>query len=229
MSTALQKENLVFGFDYDGTIINIEPQKAAAFGNILQKQWRVDQKEAADFWIQTGGTSRRYKFDYFYSQRFGRQLSDKDYRIIEQEFSNTLKTVYYPLIELLPYAKGTLEFVRSRFGFVFISSGVPMEEIRFLVKLNNVERYFDLILGTNAQYKSKKDHFREINTSHHPSVLIYLADGLEDMRVAKEFSAVSIALPTNHSRAALQEAGAQYICNLQEVPTVVEAVLQSRQ
>lgn len=47
-----------FGTDYDGIIINIEPQKAQAFREILNKHWEVIINEASDFWLATGGTSR---------------------------------------------------------------------------------------------------------------------------------------------------------------------------
>lgn len=49
----------IFGTDYDGVIINIEPQKALAFGEIMQRYWNVDRDEAATLWMATGGTSRR--------------------------------------------------------------------------------------------------------------------------------------------------------------------------
>lgn len=39
----------IFRFDYDGTIINIEPQKANAFGKLIYKYWGVDKKEAVNF------------------------------------------------------------------------------------------------------------------------------------------------------------------------------------
>lgn len=112
----MNKENFVFGFDYDGTIINIEPQKANAFGEILNQYWGIDRQVGAKFWIEGGGTSRRFKFDYFYKQQYGRDLTDDDYHIIEQVFSRTLRTKYYPKVQLLPHALETLEFVREHFG-----------------------------------------------------------------------------------------------------------------
>ena len=60
----------IFGTDYDGVIINIEPQKAEVFGNLLNKKWQINKNEASNFWILKGGTPRKYKFDYFYQSRF---------------------------------------------------------------------------------------------------------------------------------------------------------------
>ena len=62
-----------FGTDFDGVVINVETQKAQAFGALLNKEWNIDKKEAAIFWRNSGGTSRRYKFDYLYMKRFNKK------------------------------------------------------------------------------------------------------------------------------------------------------------
>lgn len=215
----------VFGFDYDGTIINIEPQKAKAFGDLIAKYWGVDKDEAANFWINGGGTSRRYKFDYFYEKKYGKKLQDKVYNEIESKYSTLLKQVYYPKVKLLPYALDILKFVRSRFDFVFISSGVPLEEIRYLVHLNGLSDYFDLVLGTSKKYLSKRNHFREILNTKKPSLLIFMGDSAEDVKVAKEYKAIAIGLPTNQPDLILKNAGADFVCSLKESKSVIKKLL----
>lgn len=224
----MTKPKSAFGFDYDGTIINIEPQKAQCFGEVLQKHWGVNKKEAADTWIAEGGTSRRSKFDYFYDKQFHKALTEENYKRVELNFSSILKNKYYPKIQLLPHSREILDFVRSNFGFVFVSSGVPMEEIQYLVKLNGVSRYFNTIYGTNNQYRSKHDHFRHVIETTKPQLTIYLADGLEDMKVAKEFGIISIGLPTNHTTANLQAAGATYVCDHNKVVDLIQKILDKR-
>lgn len=221
----MTKTKKVFGFDYDGTIINIEPKKARCFGEVLQKHWGVNKKEAADTWIAEGGTSRRSKFDYFYDKQFHKSLTDEDYKKVESDFSSILKNKYYPKIQLLPLARDILDFVRSNFEFVFVSSGVPMEEIQYLVKLNGVSQYFNAIYGTDNQYRSKSDHFRQVIKTTNPQLIIYLADGLEDMKVAKEFGIISIGLPTNHTATNLQAAGATYVCDHTRTIKIIQKIL----
>lgn len=224
----MTKTKKVIGFDYDGTIINIEPQKARCFGEILQKHWSVNKKEAADTWIAEGGASRRSKFDYFYDKQFHKTLSDENYKRIESNFSSILKNKYYPKIQLLQHAREILDFVRSNFEFVFVSSGVPMEEIQYLVKLNGVSQYFNAIYGTNNQYRSKHDHFRHVIKTTNPQIIIYLADGLEDMKVAKEFGIISIGLPTNHSEESLHTAGATHVCDHSNVISLVKKIMSEQ-
>lgn len=200
-----------FGTDYDGVIINIEPQKSQAFGEILNKHWGTDIKEAAGFWLAKGGTSRRYKFDYFYEKAYDKQLSDQDYKKIEQEYSQLLKIKYYPQVKLASGAKELLEYATNHFEFLFISSGVPMEEIKYLVDLNGITQYFDFVLGTNKEYISKKNHFGKIIEEKNPDSIIFFADSPEDMRISKEFPEITaIGVLTNHSKQELKEAGADF-------------------
>jgi phosphoglycolate phosphatase-like HAD superfamily hydrolase len=204
----------IFATDYDGVIINIESQKAAAFGNIVNREWGVDKNEATNLWNATGGTSRRYKFDYCFKKQFGKNLTDEEYFAIEKTFSRLLKNEYYPKLKLLPGALELLKFTRKNFDFTFVSSGVPMKEIQDLVKLNGVSEYFDLVLGTDNIYKTKSDHFQKIITEQKPELIIYIADGSEDMKIADGLGLVkSIGLTTNRSKEELLSSGANDVVN----------------
>lgn len=215
----------VFGTDYDGVVINIEPQKAEAFGALLHEKWNVNKEEAAKFWIGTGGKSRRSKFDHFYEKQFGKKLQDEDYKVIESRYGNILKTEFYPKLKLLPGASDLLQYARSHFDYTFVSSGVPMLEIEYLVDLNGLTKYFDKILGTNEKYPSKREHFQEILSTQKPDNLIFIADGTEDMKVAKEFGAITIGIPTNHSEGELSNAGARYTCDLSQAVPIIQKLL----
>lgn len=218
----------VFGTDYDGVIINIEPQKSKAFGELLNKEWGINKKTAEKFWIKTGGFSRRYKFDYFYNKQFGEKLSDGVYSKIEAKFSGLLKDKFYPNVKILPHALDLLKFTRSQFDYLFISSGIPTAELKYLVELNGLSKYFDLILGTNEKYKSKTDHFIEIIQNQKPDLLIFVADSPEDMKVSKQANAIPIGIPTNHTASELLDAGAMYVCDLNEViGNIDEAMINS--
>jgi len=215
----------IFGTDYDGVIINIEPQKAKAFGIILNRYWKVDEKEGEDFWLATGGTSRKYKFNYFYTRQFDKELPEVEYAKIESEFSQSLKEKLYLNLSLLPGVLDLLKFARSNFDHTFVSSGVPMEEIRYLVKLNNIAEYFDLILGTNNEYPSKIEHFKKVVSVWNPDKMFFVADGTEDMRIARKANAIPIGILTNHTEQELREAGAETTCDLQNAISAIKALM----
>jgi FMN phosphatase YigB (HAD superfamily) len=91
----------VIGFDLDGSLIDIENEKSRVFGMILSQFWGVDAKEATKYWIDTGGKSRRSKFDYFFNNQYGKVLTDEEYGKIEKVFSGKLKNEFYPKIKFL--------------------------------------------------------------------------------------------------------------------------------
>jgi phosphoglycolate phosphatase-like HAD superfamily hydrolase len=217
----------IFGTDYDGVIINIEPQKAHAFGDILQKHWEINSKDASEFWMEKGGTSRRYKFNYFYELRYKKILSNEEYGKIEEEFGDLLKSKYYPSVELLPGTKELLDFASSNFDYRFVSSGVTDDEIKYLARLNGVEKYFNIILGTNEKYLSKHDHFAELLKDKKPHALFFIADGPEDMKVAKLFNATAVGILSTHKSDELFSAGADFVCNdLYKCKSLLEKILQ---
>jgi phosphoglycolate phosphatase-like HAD superfamily hydrolase len=201
----------VIGFDFDGTIIDIEEQKSKAFGVILNQYWGVDIEEAAQYWIDTGGKSRRSKFDYFFNKRYGGNLTDEGYKDIESEFSDRLKNEFYPKVKFIKGALKLLEFCRKNFDIIFVSSGVPDSEIKYLIRLKGAEKYFDRIYGTSERFKGKEDHFREIIKEFSPRLLIFAGDGFEDMRVGRKYGAVTIGVPSHQTGENLIEAGARYV------------------
>lgn len=215
----------VFSTDYDGVIINIESQKATVFGDLLNKEWGINKAEAARLWMKTGGTPRRYKFEYYYEKQFGKKLTENDYGIIEKKFSNLLKNEFYPQLELLPGALDLLKFVKKNFDYSFVSSGIPMEEIKYLVSLNGLSDYFDSILGTNDVYPTKREHFQKIIEEQQPNLIVFIADGIEDMKVAKEYKLVkSIGVTTNHSRKELTNAN-YIVDSLSEVSPLINSLI----
>lgn len=215
----------VFGTDYDGVIINIEPQKAELFGAILNQYWKIDKQEGKEFWHATGGTSRKYKFDYFYKKQFGKQLPEIEYKKIESVFSEFLKEKLYSKLELLPGALELLKFARSNFDHTFISSGVPMEEIKYLTEINNVSGYFNLILGTDNEYPSKTEHFKKIISEWNPDKFIFVADGIKDMQFARNANAIPIGIPTNHTEQELKKAGAEKTSSLQNIIPIIKSLM----
>ncbi len=211
----------IIGFDFDGVFINIENEKANLFGDILHKHWGADAVVASKLWLVNLGTSRRHKFDLIYQDRFKNELHEDVYQVVEQEFSNTLITDYYPKVQLVNETFETVRDLNDKFNLSFISSGIPHVELNAIASRFKLDEYFDLILGTSQNFRSKVDHFHLITKDNQPSMGIFIGDGLEDMRIAKQFSFTAIGLPVNHSHEELREAGADIIC---EVPSLKQEI-----
>ena len=216
----------VIGFDLDGSLIDIENEKSRAFGMILSQFWGVDAKEAAKYWIDTGGKSRRSKFDYFFNKQYGKVLTDEEYGKIEKVFSGKLKNEFYPKIKFLRGALDLLEFSRKNFDVLFISSGVPDEEVKYLIELKAFGHYFNKIYGTGDKFKSKEDHFKQVIKEFNPELIVFIGDGLEDMRVGKKFNAVTIGIPSHQTKEKLIEAGARYVLQTHEIVDLLKDIVK---
>lgn len=215
----------VIGFDYDGTLTNVEPEKANAFASTLNAEWNVNSKEASNFWLSQGGTSRRFKFDHFYKQQYSAGLPDEIYEEVESKFSQLLKGKYYPDIKLLPHIEEVLSFSKDFFDFTFVASGVPEKELKYLIKTSKIGKYFNRVMGTNDTYKNKKDQFEEIKKITNPSIILFVGDSAEDMKMSKLSDIVAIGLTTNHSGEVLKKAGADFVCNLENLQSTIGKVI----
>jgi phosphoglycolate phosphatase-like HAD superfamily hydrolase len=204
----------IIGYDFDGVFVNIEQEKAALFGRILHEHWRVDAKTAIKVWFANLGTSRRHKFDLLYRKKFHKDLPNEVYEEIEYEFSSLLMKDYYPSARLVHETAEAARDLNSSFDLSFISSGIPHAELNYLTARFKLDTCFSRILGTNESFRSKADHFEVITEASEPSLGLFIADGLEDMRIARQFGFVAIGLPTNHTPEELREAGADVICEL---------------
>jgi phosphoglycolate phosphatase-like HAD superfamily hydrolase len=220
----------IIGYDFDGVFINIEDEKAALFGEILQKRWRGDPHAAADAWLLNLGTPRKHKFDLMYRGRFEAEMPLEAYLAVEEEFSLLLVKDYYPRATLIPETAQAAQDLNKEFDLSFVSSGVPHEELEHLMTALGLDRHFDRILGMNDAFESKVDHFNLITEATAPTQGIFIGDGLEDMRVARQFGFFAIALPTNHPPTRLREAGADVVCELPDLQQVIRrriALLQT--
>lgn len=202
----------IIGFDFDGVFINIETEKAKLFGDILYKHWGIDPILASNLWLLNLGTSRRYKFDLLYQNNFNNKLQEEIYQEIEQEFSDTLIRDYYPGAELINETFEAARDLNNKFDLSFISSGIPHDELNSIASKFKIDKYFDLILGTSQNFKSKADHFHIVTQNNLPSPGIFIGDGLEDMKIAKQFNFIAVGLPANHDSQALLNAGADLVC-----------------
>ena len=202
----------IIGYDFDGVFINIEDEKAALFGKIVEQYWQAAPGPAADIWLMNLGTSRKRKFEIVYRNRFQAELPQDDYRQIEHEYSQRLMADYYPRARLVPETADAVSELNGEFDLSFLSSGIPHEEVNGLMAHFGLDRFFDRIFGTNDTLASKADHFKLITHGQVPAPGLFIGDGMEDMRVARQFGFTAIGLPTNHPASALREAGADVVC-----------------
>lgn len=220
-----RKSIKVVAFDFDGTIVNIEKEKSAIFGEFVEKYWRGDKNEAAKFYFDITGPARKVKFDFYYRKLFNKSLANDEYSRVEGKFSTRLRNELYLNLKSLPGAVDLLKFCRTHFDKVYVTSGVPQKEINHLVKKINATKYFDRVFGTDTRYPSKLAMFEEIDHEDKPAIMFFVTDSELDLKTAREMGIISIGVPTNRSAKKLKSAGANFVAELKKCPEIMEKVI----
>lgn len=199
------------GFDFDGVILDSEPFKAKAFADLLYRRFQFRPERAQVIWTINAGLSRLDKFQIAYEEIFHRSLPLTVYHQLEREFSRSLMADYRRA-RVSRDIKRVLAYSRDHFDFCFVSTGMPQDEVSMLVHMYDIESFFDEILGTGNQYLSKLQHFHHIQTNKKPTGWVFVADGVEDMKIAKMFGGIAVGVEGLFSVDALARSGADMVC-----------------
>jgi phosphoglycolate phosphatase-like HAD superfamily hydrolase len=62
-----------------------------------------------------------------------------------------------------------------------------------------------------------------------PSLGIFIGDGLEDMKIAKQFKYTAVGIPSNHTSQVLVDAGADLICDFPFLKQEIKNLLLASQ
>lgn len=136
---------------------------------------------------------------------------------ISQECHQSIALLHFASVE-------TARIFKDKFDLSFISSGVTNKEIQILVSKYGLAPYFDYVFRTNHEYTSKEDHFSELLSKNQMDFGIFIGDGLEDVKIAKDFNFIAVGLPVNHKAGALIEAGADSVCSYAQLKSELNSL-----
>ena len=166
-------------FDCDGVILDSNEIKSNAFSETLIDEDEELVKQFIDFHKENGGISRFKKFDYFFNKI-------KNQKIYEKSLNNALKRYAKLSYEGLKNAS-EIDGVRSLLIKLkefeidsFVISGGEQNEVRRVLKHQNLNKYFKNIYGSPI---SKEDHLINIK----PTNSLYFGDAKSDYIAAKNF------------------------------------------
>ena len=192
-------------FDFDGVLVESVDIKTKAFAKLFKTEGEDIVEKIVDYHLKNAGVSRFEKIKYIYQNMLKRDLSEKTFDNLCQQFSHLV----IDEVVNAPYVKGAKEFLdRYSSKYVcFIASATPQDEIEEIIKRRHMMRYFKGVYGSP---KKKGDIIREILVAYtleynampfssvdSPQSFVYIGDAMNDYLAAKENKVVFIARTTN--------------------------------
>ncbi len=169
-------------FDFDGVLVESVDVKTEAF-MVLFKGCPKHLKEIQEYHLRNGGISRSEKIQYFYKNILKQSLSDNKLKELCSQFHRLV----IDKVVAAPFVMGAEELLQKCLGRyrMYVVSGTPQDELKEVVKLRNLEKYFKGIFGSPAK---KEKLVQEIMNRNHfdPSEIVFIGDSITDFNAAKE-------------------------------------------
>jgi phosphoglycolate phosphatase-like HAD superfamily hydrolase len=173
-------------FDFDGVLVESVDVKTHAFAKLFQDQPDNIVKQVVAYHLANGGISRFEKFNYFYKYLLKQELTPAKEKELGEMFSKLVldEVIASPLVN---GAKKLLDTLKGRFQ-LFVASGTPQDELRFIVDKKGLTGYFNGVFGA----PDTKDVIlsRIIRTmSISEKELVMIGDAMSDYLAASDVSA----------------------------------------
>ncbi len=169
-------------FDFDGVILESMSVKSEAFAKIYEPYGEDIVAKVVQHHQANGGLSRYKKFEYYHKNFLQKELSEVE----KQEFDRQFSEYVMQKIKEVPFVKGVKEFLEQNYMQykMFVSTGAPEYEVKEVVKLRGLEKYFVEVFGSP---QTKVGHINNILTKYnlHPSSVVFIGDGAKDKESAE--------------------------------------------
>jgi beta-phosphoglucomutase-like phosphatase (HAD superfamily) len=177
-----QKLQALF-FDFDGVIVDSNANKTAAFRALFKEYTQDVIAEIVAYHRRHGGVSRVEKIRYAHENIIKQPLTEKELAVWSAEYA---QLVVEDVIGV-DWIAGAREFLDSNRGSVpmFVISGTPEAELRYIVEQREMTGYFRKIHGSPLK---KTVHIRNLLTAYrlNPGRCIFIGDALTDFNAARE-------------------------------------------
>lgn len=143
--------------DCDGVILESVDAKTRAFGKLAEKHGEVAKQKMVEYHLLNGGVSRYLKFDWFYREVLGREITKQE----EDECSRLFKKYCFNEVMNSSEVPGAMEFITSYNQKVslYVASGTPHEE---LIEIFQARKLIDLFKGVYGSPPGKTEILADI-------------------------------------------------------------------
>jgi len=170
-------------FDFDGVIIDSARIKTEGFRTLFDSFSDQIVDKIVDYHQQHGGISRVDKIAYAFQNFIKQPLSQAELDLWSTRYSDL---VVEKVIDA-QWIAGAKEFLEEMHGKIpiFVISGTPETELRYVLKKRLISFYFQEILGSPMR---KPQHIRNLLRQYflNPDQCVFVGDALTDYNAAKD-------------------------------------------
>lgn len=135
-------------FDFDGVILETAQTKTRAFKSLFA-DYPDKLPEFIAYHIKNAGISRYVKFQHFYQNILGQELSAQK----EAELGERFAQIVLEQVLKAPFVPGAVEFLsqNKEHYYFFVASGTPQDELQHIVATRGLTPLFREVHGTPRQ------------------------------------------------------------------------------
>lgn len=179
----LEKFKIIF-WDFDGVLMDSNSIRDLGFERVLSNYPRQFVQELMDFHRANGGLSRYVKFRYFFENILKQDVSETEIQVLAKEFSIIMKSL---LLNPQLLIEDSMNFVKSQCDKgvkMHIVSGSDQEELRFLCRELEIDKYFISIHGSPTPKKVLVKELIDLN-EYNKLDIAFIGDSVNDLEAAK--------------------------------------------
>lgn len=196
-------------FDFDGVIVDTEKLHLDSFNNVIRDyKIQITKKEYFDKYMayDDKGCFRDVFYDKLrikLSLNKIKSLINKKTKLLMQKIKNNL-IVYNDTIEFIDFIRK--KFPKIKLGIV---SGALKNELKFVLKKLNIEKYFSFIISAQDVNKGKPDPEPFIKAKHIAQKILHkkltkkevvvIEDSINGIKSAKKLGFIIIAVAHTYS------------------------------
>jgi len=168
--------------DFDGVILESVDIKTEVFRSLFSfVPAHVDK--IVEYHISNGGVSRYDKFQYIYREILGEELTNDQFRLLSEKFSN----IVYDRVLHAPFVEGALPFLKNFHKKIplFIASATPEMELTSIITARKLNKYLKGICGAP---RKKEECIIDIMTQNgfEPKTILFVGDSPNDYEAARK-------------------------------------------
>lgn len=184
-------------FDFDGVIADSVQVKTDAFSFIYKPYGEDIVKKVINHHIENGGVSRFEKIKFYHKNFLNIPISINDISKLADEFSK----IVVKKVVASPYVPGVLDYIKKSYEKykLFISTGTPTDEMKKILKLRKINKYFTNVYGSP---ETKITHINKIQLKYKltSNELKFYGDSYSDFYAAKDANINFILIENQHNK-----------------------------